>query len=257
MRDRPDWPAWFAPVGLLAALGCALFGYVLVGAFAEAAGSDADAPGAIRLATLVQDLALVAVAIWLAGTVRRPAPDQFGLRRPRLWPAVGWALLGAIAYLTLAAVYTQLVAEPETQSTLEDLGAEDTTATLIAVGVMVIVLAPLVEEFFFRGFFYTALRSRFGVIAAASIDGLVFGGIHAGTGFEAVPLLAMLGFMFCLVYERTGSLWPVIVLHALNNWVGYGSQTDEAATASVIGVAMVAGCVVLAQASRPTSRPVA
>ena len=257
MTDRPSWPAWFAPVGLVAALGAALFGFVLVGAFAEATGGDADSPGTVRMATLIQDAALVGVAVWLAATVGRPRPEQFGLRRPPFWGALGWAALGLVSYLVFAGAYTQLIAEPETQSTLEDLGAESSTANLIAVGVMVIVLAPLVEEFFFRGFFYTALRGRFGVLAAAAIDGLVFGGIHAGTGLEAVPILAALGFMFCLVYERTGSLWPVILLHALNNWVGYGTQTDEAATASVIGIAMVTGCLVLAGASRPTSRPVA
>lgn len=255
--ERPPWPAWFGPVGLLAAFGVALFGAVFVGAAAEASGGEADSPGVIRIATLIQDAAFIGVALWLAAKVARPAAHQFGLRRPALWPAVGWAVLGALGYLAFAGAYTALIAEPETQTTLDDLGARDSTATLILVGVMVIVLAPVVEEFFFRGFFYTALRTRFGVLSAAAIDGLVFGGIHVVTGAEAVPLLAALGFAFCLVYERTGSLWPVIVLHALNNWIGYASQTDEGATASAIGAVMVAGCFLLAAASRPARRAVA
>ena len=256
MTDRPDWPPWFAPVGLLTAFGIALLGVVFVGVIAEAGGGDADSPGALRIATLIQDAAFVGVAIWLAGTVARPAAHQFGLRRPPLGLALKWVVIGALAYLAFAAAYTQLIAEPETQTTLDDLGAKDSDATLVFVGVMVIVLAPVVEEFFFRGFFYTALRTRFGVLAAATLDGLVFGGIHVATGAEAVPLLAGLGFVFCLVYERTGSLWPVIVLHAVNNWIGYGSQSEDAATASVLGVAMVAACIAAAAASRPASRPV-
>ena len=250
MTDRPPWPAWFAPIGLLMALGFAIFGAILVAGVAEATGGDAESPASLRFATLVQDVALVSVAVWLAARVRRPAPDQFGLRRTRFWPALGWTALGAFSYLTFGAIYTQLIGEPETQTTLDDLGAK---GNLVFVGVMVIVVAPFVEEFFFRGFFYGALRTRFGILAAAAIDGLVFGAIHAFSGPEAVPPLAVLGFVFCLIYERTGSLWPVIVLHALNNWISYGTQTDDGATASVIGVAMVASCLLLAHASRPVA----
>ena len=257
MSDRPEWPAWFAPVGLLAAYGFALIGAAMAAALVAATGGAADSPGALRLATLVQDTAFVLVPLWLASMVAPPRAADFGLRRPRLWRAVGISVLAVVAFLAFGIAYSEIVGEPETQTTLEDLGAEDSGSTLLAVGIMVIVLAPLTEEFLFRGFFYTALRSRFGILAAALIDGVVFGAIHVFVGPEAVPPLIVFGFLLCLVYELTGSLWPPIILHALNNWVGYASQTDEAATASVIGLTMIASCIVLAAAGRPASRPVA
>ena len=46
----------------------------------------------------------------------------------------------------------------------EDLGADEGTFGLIAAGFMVICVAPFAEEFFFRGFFYRALRSRFSIL---------------------------------------------------------------------------------------------
>jgi uncharacterized protein len=51
----------------------------------------------------------------------------------------------------------------------------------------------------------------------------VFGGVHAG-GTEPVFLvpLAILGFMLCVVRERTGSLLPCIALHAINNALAFG-----------------------------------
>jgi membrane protease YdiL (CAAX protease family) len=52
---------------------------------------------------------------------------------------------------------------------------------------------------------------------------LVFGGIHAGSapaGF-LVPLAAF-GFILCLLYWRTGSLIPGIILHSLNNCLAFG-----------------------------------
>ena len=34
----------------------------------------------------------------------------------------------------------------------------------------------------------------------------------------------VLGVIFCLVYEKTGSLWPVVAMHALNNSIAYAVQ---------------------------------
>ena len=78
---------------------------------------------------------------------------------------------------------------------------------------------------------HPALRSRFAVLAAAGIDGLLFGIIHFDfSGADAlliVPPLALLGFIFCLVYERTGSLYPVIALHSLNHAIAYAVLTSR------------------------------
>ena len=59
----------------------------------------------------------------------------------------------------------------------------------------VIVVAPVAEEFFFRGFFYRALRTKLRVWAAALIDGLVFGALHFQGLDSAVilPVIAAVG----------------------------------------------------------------
>ena len=56
-----------------------------------------------------------------------------------------------------------------------------------------------------------------------------------------MPPLAVLGMVFCLVYERTGSLFPVIALHALNNALAFGVQADGWAVSAVMGPLMLAG----------------
>jgi uncharacterized protein len=106
------------------------------------------------------------------------------------------------------------------------------------------VVAPVAEEFFFRGFFYKALRSRLAVLPAAVIDGAVFGLLHfeGADALLLIPPLAVLGVIFCLVYERTGSLYPVIALHALNNSVAYGVQAEAWAVSAVLGPLMLAAC---------------
>jgi membrane protease YdiL (CAAX protease family) len=73
----------------------------------------------------------------------------------------------------------------------------------------------------------------------------VFGLIHY-TGpdtLELLPVLAALGFMFCLVYERTGTLYTVIGLHAFNNSIAYGVDSENAAVSLILGSAMLAACM--------------
>jgi membrane protease YdiL (CAAX protease family) len=120
------------------------------------------------------------------------------------------------------------------------------------------VVAPVAEEFFFRGFFYRALRSRFKVAAAAVIDGVLFGVIHFNfEGADALlllPPLALLGVIFCLVYEKTGSLFPVIGMHAFNNSVAYAVQADDGWQVSLaVGPLVLVGCMLAPRFFRPAA----
>jgi membrane protease YdiL (CAAX protease family) len=87
---------------------------------------------------------------------------------------------------------------------------------------------------------------------AGVLDGIVFGVVHASsTSFAALPVLAFLGLVFCYVYERTGTLYATIALHALNNTISYGVVTDNGwGAALATGGLVIAGCV-LAVARSP------
>jgi membrane protease YdiL (CAAX protease family) len=243
---RPRWPWWYGPLGFLAG---AITGFITAGIVWAVFGVDdpSDSPAAIVVGTFLLDGSLVGAAILFASFVRRPRSWHFGLRRTPLWPAVGWAALGMVCFYVFTAIYTVLLDPQVEQSVTEDLGADDSSLGLIAAGVMVVCVAPFAEEFFFRGFFYGALRTRFPVAVAATVDGLLFGLIHfeGGTdGLLIVPPLALLGGIFCLVYERTKSLYPVIALHALNNSIAYGVQVDGGgAVAAVLGPLVLLACV--------------
>ena len=198
------------------------------------------------------------IALLLASRVRRPRPWHFGLRRTPFWPAVGWATLGMVAFYVFAAIYTVVVQPDVEQTVAEDLGAGESTIGLVAAGFMIICVAPFAEEFFFRGFFYGALRTRFGVAVAAIIDGLVFGLIHfegSADGLLIVPPLAVLGIVFCLVYEKTRSLYPVVALHSLNNSIAYAAQADGGAVSLVLGPLMLAACALAPRLARPAPAP--
>jgi membrane protease YdiL (CAAX protease family) len=246
----PRWPAWYAPVAFLIAFALTIVAVVLIGAIAAAAGADVDDDSSVLVifGTLGQAVVLVGTAVYFASLKAAPRAWHFGLRRTRFWPAVGWAALGMVSFYVFAATYVSVFEPKGEQSVVEDLGADESMLALVVAAFVVIVVAPVAEEFFFRGFFYRALRTRFGVLPAAGIAGGVFGIIHF-TGpdtLSLLPMLGVLGFMFCLVYERTGSLYPVIGLHALNNTVAFSAQADGGEAVSlVMGAAMLVACAVV------------
>jgi len=78
------------------------------------------------------------------------------------------------------------------------------------------VWAPMVEELTFRGLLYGTLRTRLAVGPAAAISAVLFAVPH---GYAAAGTLSVLmsGVLWALAYERTRSLLPGLIAHAVNN----------------------------------------
>jgi CAAX protease family protein len=254
--EAPRWKPWMAWVGLIAAFGAALMGALIVGVIGAAAGASlSDPTPAVNIsATIVQDLSFIGAAILFASIAGRPLPAQFGLRRTRLWPAIGWMAVAFVAFYVFTLVWVSILGVDTDDSKLPDeLGVKDSTFALLAVAFLVSVVAPIAEEFFFRGFFFTALRSWKGLWPAAILTGLVFGAIHLGSAEAAFLLpLGFFGFCLCLLYHRTGSLYPCIALHCVNNSLAFGVSQDwgwETAVLCVTALSVITLVVRLVQAT--------
>jgi CAAX protease family protein len=225
VRRVPRWKPWSSVLALIAGLGAALAGGLVVYVVALIAGANLDnPPPAVDItATLLQDAAFIGSALIFAAMVTRPRPWHFGLRETPLAPAVGYVIAGYLVFIGFAAGWSVLLDLHESDDVVKQLGADQSTIALVAVTILVCVVAPMAEEFFFRGYFFGALRNWRGVWPAAIITGIFFGGIHAGSapvGF-LVPL-AFFGFVLCLIYDRTRSLYPCIALHCINNSIAFG-----------------------------------
>src|SRR3954471_5862345 len=226
-RSGPRWPPWASVVALVAGFAAALFGALVLGVVALAFGADfKDQPPSVQiLATIVQDLCLIGSAVLFARMFGAVGPRDFGLRVPRIRPAIGWAVLTWVSFYVFTAAFIAIVgANPSDDQLPKQLGVDDSTAALLAVAFLVAVVAPMAEEFFFRGFFFTALRNWRGLWPAAIGTGLVFGAIHGSSADPAFLLpLGFFGFSLCMLYAKTGSLYPCIALHCANNSVAFGA----------------------------------
>jgi membrane protease YdiL (CAAX protease family) len=246
----PPWPGWTAPAALFAGFAAALMCALVIGLVAALLGASSfgdDTPPAVSiLSTIAQDGCLIASALLFARLVAPPRPEQFGLRLPdRLKPAVGYVIGGYLAFVVVSLVWLSIIGQPDVKDTItEDLGAKDSTVALIAVTFLVCVCAPLAEEFFFRGYFFGALRKN-GFWPAALLTGLTFGLVHVfGSPIAFIVPLAALGAALCFIREKTGSLYPGIALHCLNNTIAMsGSENwDWQIPVALLGSA---ACIVL------------
>lgn len=183
---------------------------------------DLSSLGATLTAQTLLTLALIGTALYVARQRRldggfdlRATLDRLGWRRFRR-SAIGQLLLTLLLYY-IAAALVSVVLKPHQEDIGSQLGL-DRGVWLAALAVFLIcIVAPIAEETFFRGFFFAGLRGRLSRIPAALISGIVFGAVHAPTGPTAVIPLAILGTGLALLYERTGSIWPGIIAHAINN----------------------------------------
>ena len=148
-----------------------------------------------------------------------------------LWLVVGVFLfsLGAfqLSYLALSLVAPTWVEASLQQSLL--LSAEQAAAPRLYNGLMlfsVVVVAPITEEFIFRGVLLHRWGTKWGVGAAIFLTSVLFGLLHAN-----LIGLFVFGVVMALLYLSTRSLIVPIVAHAINNAIASGFELLTALTA--------------------------
>ena len=216
-------PSNWGPRGALLGAVMAIFAGLLLGMpalfFTDGEGDLTTAGNVIAQVGTV--LGLLLVPLWLARS-RGAATLGQALRRlgvQRFRPsALKWMAAAVGSYLLFALLYSTLIFEPEQENIASGFGPVPIQVLLIVFG------AAIAEEICFRGMLFGGLRERLPRVPAALIAGLVFGALHVFTGISAVPPLIALGFVFCLLYEKTGSIVPGMLLHMLNNSVALLAQ---------------------------------
>lgn len=215
-----SWGPQLAIGGVLLALGVGTL-MAIPAVIVDSPGDGNLSTGANVIAQLATALGFVLVPIliasrWGEASVRE-ALRRLGVRGFD-GEALGWAALAAIAYLAFAAIYASLFGVPEQEDIADSFG------TLPLQILLIVIAAPISEELCFRGMVFGGMRTRLPVWAAALISGLIFGLLHALTGLSAVPPLMAFGVILALLYEKTGSIVPGIILHMLNNSVALIGQ---------------------------------
>ena len=82
-----------------------------------------------------------------------------------------------------------------------------------------ILIAPILEEFIFRGFLFSQLRITLGNWGAISLSSLAWTSLHFQYELKILFILFVLGLFLGFLRWKSNSLFLVMALHAVNNLV--------------------------------------
>jgi membrane protease YdiL (CAAX protease family) len=181
---------------------------------------------------LVQFAIIAAIVYGIAGAAgeRRRV---FALRRPSSWrTAVGIGLGIGVGMLVLSALLGPLLNPGREQGVTPDTWEPRHAAAYVANGIVVAVVAPIVEELTFRGLGYSLL-SRYGRWAAIIGTGLAFGLAHGLV--QAFPFLAAFGIGLAYLRSRVDSVYPGMIVHGLFNGIALTVAVSSKPQADILG----------------------
>jgi membrane protease YdiL (CAAX protease family) len=181
---------------------------------------------------LVQFAIIAAIVYGIAGAAgeRRRV---LALRRPTSWrTAFGIGLGVGLGMFVLTILLGPLLNPGREQGVTPDTWEPRHAAAYAANGIVVAVVAPIVEELTFRGLGYSLL-ARYGRWAAIIGTGLAFGLAHGLV--EAFPFLAAFGIGLAYLRSRVDSVYPGMILHGLFNGIALIVAVSGKPQADILG----------------------
>jgi len=165
---------------------------------------------------LVQ-FAIIAAIVYAIAGLAGDRRTVLALRRPVSWPrAVRIGAGVGVGMLALSTLLGPILQPGREQGITPDTWQPRHAAAYIVNGLVIVVVAPIVEESTFRGLGYSLLL-RYGRWAAIVLTGLAFGLAHGLV--EAFPFLAAFGMGLAYLRSRVNSVFPGMIVHGLFNAV--------------------------------------
>lgn len=136
-------------------------------------------------------------------------------RREWLWVALTTVCVVALSDYALSLTESLLPIPSQIQETLDQLLAVSGPGEFLKKLFLFCLLPAVAEEAYFRGFCQTSLSHRMGIMPAILLTALLFALAHGNVWY--LHLYFGLGCFLGWVYEKSGSLWPAIIAHFINN----------------------------------------
>jgi membrane protease YdiL (CAAX protease family) len=181
---------------------------------------------------LVQFAIIAAIVYGIAGAAgeRRRV---LALRRPTSWRTAVKIGLGVGLGMYVLTILLGPVLHPDReQGVTPDTWEPKHIAAYIANGIVIAVIAPIVEELTFRGLGYSLL-ARYGRWVAIIGTGIAFGLAHGLV--QAFPFLAAFGIGLAYLRSRADSVYPGMIVHGLFNAIALAVAVAGKPQADILG----------------------
>jgi len=179
-------------------------------------------PTSLKFAALFVQLSLIIPVILFLRSKKLPIKRELRLHMisPKL---LGYAFLVGLGLVVMGDELGRLMGlvvplpEELTEGILRMLRI-NSFVDLITMGVTVALVAPIIEEMLFRGFFQRFFERRRGVTTGVLTTSAIFAAYHFNV-YLLIPILLMATFIGAMAW-RTESIYPAIIVHSVNNVVG-------------------------------------
>ncbi len=166
------------------------------------------------------NILLYAIPLALLLRRRHDLVMLFGLNNLSLSNSIAWAMASLCAFYPIMGIISVLFtwlsgSPPPEQEIMRMMRATTGSVETFLFILFAVIMAPLCEEFFFRGLLYGVAKRFLGYPIATLVSALAFAAVHAH--IPAFAPLTALGIVLVLVYERTGSLVVPMAMHSLFN----------------------------------------
>lgn len=222
--SRPRREPFWDYIDLALVLGLILLGLVIISVIAGLiVATDKRLQSNLAPLILPTNIAAYAVIYFalklvLGSRYGQPVFSSLGWRRAR--PHLAIVAAGGVVLAIALSLLGNALHTPKVNSPFENLGSTPFSFAMLAF--MAVILAPIFEELFFRGFLQPLFSRTLGAVAGIVITAALFGGMHApeySWAWQYAFCVMLAGIAFGYLRYRTNSIIPCTVMHGCFNAV--------------------------------------
>lgn len=123
-----------------------------------------------------------------------------------------WPILILVSLVSKTIFY-----EYSEQEIVRNIRISNSSTELLSVFIMIVIIAPIIEEIIFRGLIYRVFKGLLGPFFGAFISSILFSFVHLN--LLSFPYLFIFGIILCLYYEKEKTIITPILMHSILNGI--------------------------------------
>lgn len=150
---------------------------------------------------------------------------HFGFKKIGIWKTIKLIISGYLLYLGITFIITSIILYTDLKIPGYQIQERilplfgDSLTSLVVAGVVIVAIAPFLEEIFFRGFLLRSFSNRWGIFSGSILSAAIFAIFHMQ--WQSIIPIFILGLIINSLVIKGKSLWPAIFFHAFNNAIAF------------------------------------